>query len=126
MKTELRKFGFIWALIFFIAAILPLLKHHEIKLWAIYVSLTFLIVSLVYPQIYQSTRFYPVWIKFGGLIGKINSKIIITILFYMLFFPIGLIIKISGKDLLNKKIDKTKESYFIEENGRLVNMENQF
>jgi uncharacterized protein involved in cysteine biosynthesis len=126
MKTELRKFGFIWAFIFAVAAFLPLLKHHEIKLWAVYVSLSFVIISIFYPQIYQTSRFYPNWIKFGGLIGKINSKIIIAAMFYLLFFPISVIIKISGKDLLNKKIDKTKESYFIEENSQLKDMKNQF
>jgi len=126
MKTELRNFGFIWAFVFAIFAFLPLLKHHEIKLWALYISLAFFAVSIFYPQIYQTTKFYPAWIKFGGLIGKLNSKIIIAAMFYLLFFPIGLIIKISGKDLLNKKIDKEKESYFIIENSTNKDMRNQF
>ena len=126
MKTELRIFGFIWAFIFAVTAFFPLLKHHEIRFWALYISLAFFAFSIIYPQIYQITRFYPGWIKLGGFIGKINSKIIIAAMFYLLFFPIGLIIKISGKDLLNKKIDKNKESYFLQEEHHDKDMRNQF
>lgn len=126
MKTKLRDFGLIWSLVFAVIAFFPYLKHSPIRVWAIYPALGFLITSFLYPQIYQTTRFYSGWLKFGGIIGKINSKIIIFILFYFIFLPIGLVLKLLKKDLLNKKLDKSSQSYFITRQEPLSDMKNQF
>lgn len=125
-NKELKNFGLIWAGIFLIIAFLPLLKGHEVKIWAPYTSLAFIAISLIYPKIYQQIYFYQGWIKFGNFIGKINSKIIITVLFYVIFLPIGIILKILRKDLLHKKIDKSSTSYFIDRKIQPQNMKNQF
>lgn len=58
--------------------------------------------------------------------GKINSKIIIFILFYFIFLPIGLVFKILKKDLLKKKLDKSSNSYFIDRVTQPGDMKNQF
>jgi hypothetical protein len=125
-NKDLRSFGLIWSAIFLIIAVFPLSKGGEVKLWSVYVSLFFFVVSILYPRIYSATCFYQGWIKFGEIAGKINSKIISCILFYFLFLPIGTIIKICGKDLLNKKIDKSATSYFIDRKDQIKEMENQF
>ena len=123
---DLKNFGLIWAVIFLIIAFLPFFKAHEIRFWALYTSLSFIAISLIYPNFYQQIYFYQGWIKFGNLIGKINSKIIILILFYVIFMPIGIILKILRKDLLRKKIDKLSTSYFIDRELQPQNMKNQF
>lgn len=125
-NKDLRAFGLIWALIFLIVAFLPLINGHELRIWAVLISFLFTITSLFFPNFYKKTYFYQTWIRFGSFIGKINSKIIITILFYAIFLPIGIILRILGKDLLNKKIDKTLPSYFIDRKAPLQNMKNQF
>jgi hypothetical protein len=126
MKKELRNFGLIWAFIFCIIALFPLLGSNKIALWALYVSGIFVLLSLLFPQIYQKTYFYQGWIKLGGFLGLINSKIIILFLFYAVFLPIGLILKIFKKDLLRKKLDKSASSYFIDRNYSPQDMKNQF
>jgi len=125
-NRDLKNFGLIWAVIFLIIAFLPFFKVHEIRFWAVYTSLSFIAISLIYPNFYQQIYFYQGWIKFGNLIGKINSKIIILILFYVIFMPIGIILKILRKDLLRKKIDKLSTSYFIDREVQPQNMKNQF
>ncbi len=125
-KKELQNFGLIWSGIFFIAALIPLFKGLEIRLWALFVSLSFAGITFFYPEIFSKTRFYQGWIKFGGIIGKFNSKIIISILFYFIFVPIGLVLKILRKDLLSKKLDATSLSYFIDRKEDDSDMKNQF
>ena len=123
---NLRTFGLIWALIFLGIATYPILKDNTPRYWSLYISLGFLITSFVYPKLYKISYFYQVWIKFGDFIGKINSKIIIFILFYFLFLPIGILLKIFRKDLLGKRIDSSASSYFIDREKQPEGMENQF
>lgn len=125
-RKDLRNFGLIWLVIFFIAAFMPMLKGLDVRLWALFVALAFATTTFSYPEIYSKTRFYQSWTKFGGVIGKINSKIIIGILFYFIFVPIGLVLKILRKDLLSKKLDKSSISYFIDRKADNVDMANQF
>ena len=127
VKTkQLKSFGFIWSLIFAAIAIYPFLKGEEIKFWALLVSVSFIIISLLYPKLYEKTHFYQSWLRLGDFMGKINSKIIIFILFFAIFLPTGIVLKIFRKDLLAKKIDKSAQSYFINREKQPENMENQF
>lgn len=125
-NKSLRTFGLIWSFIFLVIALFPLLNDEQIKKWSLVVSLSFLSISIFIPRLYYQIHFYQNWIKFGNFIGKINSKIIILILFYFIFLPIGLILKIFRKDLLHKKLDKNAKSYFIDRKEPFGNMENQF
>ncbi len=128
-EKELKNFGLIWSTIFLIIASMPLLKGLEIRFWALYVSIIFVATAFFYPKIYHKIRFYQTWIRFGNFIGKINSKIIISILFYGLFVPTGLVLKILRKDLLLKKLDKSLTSYFIDcedQNSQNSDMRDQF
>ena len=123
---QLRNFGLIWSLIFTIIAFYPLLKGQSLRMIPLYIALFFFTISAAYPQIYKITYFYQGWIKFGNVIGKINSKIIIFLLFYGIFTPVSLVLRVLGKDLLNKKIDKSKKSYFISCEEEIIDMKHQF
>ena len=73
-----------------------------------------------------TTKIYNGWIKFGEEIGKVTSKIILFILFFLLFTPIALFFRVIGKDLLNKKIQKEKKSYWIKREVQPTSMKYQF
>ena len=47
-------------------------------------------------------------------------------IFFLIITPIGLIMRIMGKDLLNKKYDKRKETYWIKRNKPIGSMKRQF
>ena len=125
-KKQLRSFGFIWAFIFLVIASYPLLNDEPVRMWSLYTSLAFISISVIFPSFYQKIYFYQGWIKFGNFVGKVNSKIIIFILFYIIFLPIGLILKILRKDLLGKKINESAKSYFIDRKEQPKDMQNQF
>jgi len=115
---DLRIFSFIWSVIFIVFG---LLKNVNILF---YIAVLFLVIGLVKPIIL--TNFYKVWIKVGDFIGSIVSKIIMFILYFGLFTPISIFLRILGKDLLNKKINKSKDTYWVERVTQPQSMKNQF
>ena len=62
---------------------------------------------------------------FGILIGKIISPLIMGLIFFVVVTPIGLLMRLLNKDLLNLKFNKSK-SYWIEKNEPKSKMKNQF
>ena len=123
-KHDLKVFALIWAGIFMLAGLLPLLKDGEIRIWAIVVSIVFVMIAFVKPELL--TQFYHLWIKVGEFIGGIVSKIMMFILYFVLFTPVSFVLKLLGKDLLDKKIDKSQESYWIERETQPQSMKHQF
>ena len=56
---------------------------------------------------------YIFWMRLAFILAWINTRLILSILFYLIFTPIGIGMRLFGGDLLDKKIDKNKESYWI-------------
>ena len=106
-NTSLRVFGFIWCFIF---AIFGFIYDYNPILFGL--SFCFLLSACLFPRIYLNMRLYQIWIKLGNIIGNVNSRIIIFLLFYFMFVPLGLALKIIGKDPLKKALDKNVKSYF--------------
>lgn len=119
MKTkDLKIFIFIWAGIFIIFG----LFKNIILLY--FIGGLFAIIGLLKPTFLMG--FYKLWIKIGEFIGGIMAKVIMFILYFGLFTPISIVLKILRKDLLNKKIDKNKSSYWIDRETQPQSMKNQF
>ena len=118
-----RSFGIIFFVVFFLIALYPLIHNEEIRIWSLIISLIFLILGLINSRIL--TPLNKLWFKFGILLGKIVSPIIMGIIFFLVVTPIGFIMKILGKDVLNLKFNENK-SYWIEKTGPKSKMKNQF
>lgn len=123
-REELKTFALIWAFIFAIIGLLPLVNNGEIKVWSLIVSSLFLVIALLKPE--MLTQFYKIWVKVGDFVGNIISRVIMFMLYFGFFTPISLVLKLLGKDLLNKKIDKSQESYWVERKTQPQSMKNQF
>ena len=119
-KKSLSIFGFIWSAIIAFFSI----KHNLSFLK--FVSFSFFISSLFFPEVFLKTYIYQGWVKFGNLMGNLNSKLIILILFFFVFTPMGFILKLFGKTFLLKQIDKKKKSYLITRKIQPGSMINQF
>ena len=118
-----RSFGFVFATVFFLIAIYPLINSGEIKNWSIIVSIIFLILGLINSRLLSPLN--NLWFKFGIYLGKIISPIIMGIIFFLVVTPIGLIMKILKKDLLNLRYN-SKKTYWINKTGPKSKMKNQF
>jgi len=121
-NRDLRIFGLIWAAIF---AFLAYKSEHLAKIFAVFCG-GFFVVSILRPQIFYQIKFYQNWIKFGNVLGKINGFLISFILFYAIFTPSAIVMRWCKKDLLHKKLDKSKSSYFIDRKEQPGDMKNQF
>ena len=114
VNTELRNFGFIMGVMFALmfGLLFPLIGNKTFDSWPIWpfvVMSIFWLVALSYPLILKPVN--NVWIKIGDVLGFINSRIILGIMFFLLIFPIGLILKILGKDSMNRRFNKKIDSY---------------
>ena len=118
-----RSFGIVFFVVFFLIALYPLIHNEEIRIWSLIISLIFLILGLINSRIL--TPLNKLWFKFGILLGKIVSPVIMGIIFFLVVTPIGFIMRILGKDVLNLKFNANK-SYWIEKTGPKSKMKNQF
>ena len=118
-----RSFGIVFFVVFFLIALYPLINNEDIRIWSLIISLIFLILGLINSRILNPLN--KLWFKFGILLGKIVSPIIMGIIFFLVVTPIGFIMRILGKDLLNLKFNENK-SYWIEKTGPKSKMKNQF
>ena len=118
-----RSFGIVFFIVFLVIAFYPLINHGSIRLWAIFFSILFLFLGLMNSQ--YLTPLNRLWFKFGLLLGKFISPLIMGIIFFAVVTPIGIIMRLLKKDLLNLKYNK-KETYWIDKSGPKSKMKNQF
>ena len=118
-----KSFGIVFFIVFLLIAIYPLINNDELRIWSLVVSIIFLILGLINSKVL--TPLNKLWFKFGLLLGKVISPIIMGIIFFLVVTPTALIMRIIGKDLLNLKFNN-KKSYWIEKTGPKSKMKNQF
>ena len=118
-----RSFGIVFFVVFLLIALYPLTYGGEIRIWSLIISILFLILGLLNSKILAPLN--KIWFKFGILLGRIVSPLIMGIIFFLVVTPVGLIMRFLGKDVLNLKYSKNK-SYWIKKNGPESKMKNQF
>ena len=119
-----RSFGIVFFVVFLIIAIYPLLNDGSVRLWSLIISIIFLILGLLNSKILSP--FNKIWFKFGLLLGKIVSPVVMGFIFFIIVTPIGLLMRILGKDLLNLKFSDKEYSYWQKKSEIKSKMKNQF
>ena len=122
-KSSNRSFGVVFFIFFLIISLFPLLNDNDIRYWSLILSIIFLVLGLLNSNLL--TLLNNLWFKFGILLGKVISPFIMGTIFFIIVTPIGIIMKILKKDLLNLKFNN-KKTYWIEKNGPKSKMKNQF
>lgn len=118
-----KNFGIVFFAVFLLISLYPIINSENIRIWSLIISLIFLILGLS-----NSNLLLPInklWFKFGLLLGKVVSPFIMGAIFFFVVTPIGILMKIFRKDLLNLKFN-TNNSYWIEKKGPKSKMKNQF
>jgi|TARA_B100000795_G_C22652024_1_gene380665 hypothetical protein len=118
-----KSFGIVFFLFFLIVAIYPMFFDGNLRVWSIIISIIFLILGLLNSR--ALTPLNLLWFKFGILLGRIVSPIVMGLVFFVIVTPTGLIMKFLNKDLLNLKKSKSK-SYWIKRTTLKTDMKNQF
>ena len=118
-----RSFGIVFFFVFIIISFYPLLNGENIIIWSLIISIVFLALGLFNSKLLNPLN--KIWFKFGLLLGKIISPIVMGIIFFLVVTPIALFMKLLKKDILNLKFNK-KNTYWIEKSGPKSKMKNQF
>ena len=122
IKKKNITFGVLFFIFFLIIGLYPLISNEPIRIWSITVSLALLIITLINPNLF--TFLNKLWIKFGILLGKIISPIVMGLVFFFVVTPIGALIKILKKDVMGLK--RGTSSYWITREDKVQSMKKQF
>jgi hypothetical protein len=115
-------FGILFFIFFLIVGLYPLISNEPIRIWSIIVSLVFLILTIIKPNLF--TFLNKLWIKFGILLGKIISPIVMGLVFFFVVTPIVIFIKVLKKDVMSLK--RGASSYWITREDKIQSMKKQF
>ena len=118
-----RSFGLIFFVVFLLVSIWPLFGEQSLRIWSLVVSLIFLVSGIFNSKLLTPLNL--VWTKFGELLGRIISPIVMGIVYFAIITPIGLFMRLIRKDLLKTKLSYNN-SYWIKRKKNIGSMKKQF
>ena len=109
-KKQLREFGFLIGFGFpiFIGLLVPLITGHGFRTWTLWIGALGFIIGLISPSLLKYP--YKIWMRLGYLLGWINSRIILGMVFVIVLLPIALVMRLAGYDPLKTR-RKGESSY---------------
>ena len=122
-KTSEKNFGILFFVVFLLISLWPLLNGNSLRIWSIFISITFLITAFLKPDYLKHLNI--IWIKIGEVLGKIVAPIVMAFIFFFILTPLSLLIRMFGKDLLKLKYSKDI-SYWIKREKNITSMDKQF
>ena len=112
-RKQLRRFGIQLGIALGLLGGLFWWKENNIYVYLSIFSLIFLLIGLLWPSLLAPI--YKVWLAVAKFMGTLITKIILIILFYLVITPIGLLLRLFGKDFLKLRFDKNGNSYWIKQ-----------
>ena len=102
-KKDLREFGYVFGIgiPLFLGWLMPYIFGHEFRVWTLWISIPILLLGIFSP--FKLRIIYKCWMKLGQILGWINSRIILGLVFIIVLQPIALIMKLFGYDPLGAK-----------------------
>jgi predicted membrane metal-binding protein len=107
-----RSFGLVFAGFFLLIALWPALHRGRVQRWALVASAVFLVLSLVRPGTLAPLN--RLWLRLSVLLQHIVSPVILAVLFFFTITPIGLVMRLFGKNPLRLGFDSKAATYWIE------------
>ncbi|KPU82575.1 hypothetical protein JI56_01500 [SAR11 cluster bacterium PRT-SC02] len=118
-----RSFGILFFIVFLGIGLWPLKNNNDPNYIFLGLSSIFLILGII-----NSKLLYPLnkaWVKFGEILGMIIAPIVMGLVYFIILTPISLLVRLSGKDLLKLKKNKSS-TYWIKREKNIGNMDKQF
>jgi len=110
---ELRDFGLIMAgmLILMFGFVLPWIFSYSIPYWPFIAAVVFAVLALLRPVLLGHVN--RVWLKISDVLGWINTRLVMGIMFFLLVAPIGLLMRLFGKNTLSTKMSEEQTTYRV-------------
>mgnify|MGYP001456262856 CR=1 FL=1 len=122
-KDNNKSFGILFFIVFLLIAVWPVIDSGSIRVWALVVSILFFLLGLINSKILTPLKHG--WIKLGEILGKVIAPIVMGFIYFIIITPIGIFMRLLGKDLLNIKYNKNK-SYWLKRTKNVDTMKRQF
>nr|WP_281722668.1 SxtJ family membrane protein [Nitrosomonas nitrosa] len=125
-QKDLRQFGLLVGGVFAVIGLWPLLFRSESpRLWAVISGCLLIVLGAIAPQ--SLKQVHAGWMKIGHVLGSINTKIILGIIYFLLITPMGLVMRFMGKDSMHRTIARDAPTYRVIRAPRpRQHMRNQF
>ena len=125
--TSNVSFGMFFALVFMIVAAWPVLDGNAVRLWALAASALFLVVAMLWPRLLTMPN--ALWLRLGSALGVVVTPLVMAVLYFAAFVPMGYLMRSRGHDLLGLRWQRDATSYWVpreHESARKSSMKNQF
>ena len=123
-QSSNRSFGITFFIVFLIIGLWPLKNSENPNLYLLGISGIFLALGILNSKILSP--FNKAWIKLGEFLGTIIAPIVMALVYFIVLTPISLIVRVFGKDLLELKFLKKRETYWIKRKKDPSSMKKQF
>ena len=114
LKTDaktLRKFGLVVGGVFALLGVIFFLRHKAHWPYFVWPSVGLMVLGAVLPRVLKWV--YLAWMALAVVLGFVVSHVLLTLFFFLIMLPIGLIARLAGKDFLSLKLDRAAKSYWI-------------
>ena len=122
-KPSNKSFGIVFSIVFFIIGIFLFIDKQSIKILPFLVSFIFLFLGLVNSKFLTPLNI--AWLKFGEILGRFVAPIVMGLIYFFIITPIGLFMRIIGKDLLQIKFSEAP-TYWNIRKSNIGPMKRQF
>ena len=121
-KSDIRNFGITLGIILLLISGFLFWKEKESFQIFLIVGITFLLTAIAIPVVLKPV--YWIWMIFAIILGWFMTRVILSLLFYVVFTSIGLTLRFFGKQFLELRWDNSKESYWNFRNNEHLKKEN--
>lgn len=118
-----RGFGIVFFVLFLLISFWPLIDGQSLRIWSLALSLVFLLLGLLNSRLLTPLNL--IWVKSGEVLGRVIAPIVMAVVYFIVITPIGLFMRLIGKDLLKTKYSKNS-SYWIKREKNIGSMKRQF
>jgi hypothetical protein len=116
-SREIRKFGIIMCLFFGLLGTISLIKGGTLFPYLLGVAILFVVLALAAPKMLVPV--HKAWMKLAEGLGWVNTRIILGVVFYTLFTPIGIISRLLGLDILDQKFHRPELNSYWKKREKL-------
>ncbi len=107
-----RSFAHVFATVFAIIGLIPLVHGGSTRLWSLGIAVLFLLLGYLVPALLRPLN--KLWFRFGLLLHAIINPVVLGAMFFLAVTPMALVMRLTGKKLLNMHYDPEAKSYWIE------------
>lgn len=107
-----RNFGLVFSFVSAVIALAPVISGGSPRVFFLVLAFAFAAVAFLAPRVLRVPN--RLWFRFGMLLGAIVAPIVMTLVYVTTFVPIGLGLRLTGKDLLSLRLEPQASSYWID------------